>query len=258
MAKSGEFVVSVDVLQQILDDINTIDERIAATSGSEAGNVAVRNSLVRDYQEESVTLAQPVVEALGQYSGAALVGMLYGVIKAVEDAASEEADEALKAVIEERRTKVEPLSDEEMEKVIEDRKQLLASFNTLKTTLSLFGFKEQVDKIPAPRSRLGAPGKRGPTVWGKFQYSINGKPVDEELNTLAYVAKRAGMSVADFKSLMGANNIDIKKIDKTPSWELAVNSDLTVSATALPQFASDFTTEETDENAVEGGEADLI
>lgn len=229
--------LNIDSLRQLKSQITDIDVQLDAVNGGTTGKRSLQNSLVGQADAISTELATPVIEALNDYEGTEKIGAFYGVIDKIETALSEEIDEALEALYESSKTEVPELSEEEISALTDQRKKLSDAFKTLKEALSMFG-NEEAEQIEDPKIRRGRT-SRGPTVWGKFQYAINGEELPETANNLRFVGQRAGLKVSEVKTYMEEAGIDVKNPPR--EWTVELPNSVVMTAVALEQYADDFT-----------------
>lgn len=239
----SELVISPETLQNIVDEINEIDDRLDASSNTSSGKTATRNALIREYQDQAKKTSQSLVKKLSELQGEELVALYHGVLKELESNLSDEADEALEAAHEERKKDIKPLTPEEQEEALKERNEKIEAYRLLRSALEQFGYGDEVKNIEKPRKRRVSSGSRGPNVWGKYQYSINGDQLPEEANKLSFVAKRFGMKVRELKDIFEGQGVDADTLDGS-SFTVKIDDNNTVSAFVLPQYEADFETEE--------------
>lgn len=180
---------SPEGLRKFYQEINGIDEKLDAASGSaKAGRRAVTSQLIAAHQEQVTGYTDSLNENLANLDDETLVAIVSGIQKFLED----QYDDRVDGIVDERiaanksaATEVK-LSDEETAALLERRRSLLKTFDALRTLLSGFPqYEEELGTIPDPKRRTGPRGSRGPRLLSQYDYFVDGEEVPG--NSLAAV-----------------------------------------------------------------------
>lgn len=237
--------VDIDALKAKSDEITELDTVLDAQSGSKAaGKRSVINGLMAANSDEKVVNSF-ITKLRKDLTDEQLYGTYFALLSALSDEIGDEAEQYVEAEVEKNSAQAsEKLPDEEIAEISETRKKKVQEFKALKSILEMFG--TDVSSVPEPKSRRGSRGPRGPRTLSKFQYQVNETPLEDEANSLATVAKLSGnVKVSELKEFITAQGIDLKNPPAEWTAELPHNVG-TLTATVLPEFASDFEEDEED------------
>lgn len=226
-------------------EIAEIDVVLDAQSGSKAaGKRAIRNRLVAESADTDAVSA--VVSRLREnFDGDSLIATFYALVEQLENEFGDEAEQFVTEAVESNTQEdAEKLSDEQVAELQETRKTKVQEFKALANILEMFG--QDISDIPEPKVRRGSRGPRGPRTLSKFQYAVDGKDLDEDVNSLATVAKLCNVKVGELKEHITSQGVDLK--NPPAEWEADLPNDMgRLSATPLPEFADDFSEDEESE-----------
>jgi hypothetical protein len=188
--------VSPETLMSKYQEIQVIDEKIAAASGSQsAGKRAIANRLIEANQETVDQLVSQVAEYLKQLDDASLAGVFSGVVKNLSTQFDEKVNTYLTAEAEARKSEQPEVSQEELTGLVTDRKRLSDEYKALRNILEMFG--SDVSGIPEPKKMTGARGPRGKRAISMFQFAIDGANLSVAENSLSKVAEVGGFEASE-------------------------------------------------------------
>lgn len=231
--------VDKEALVQKSHEIDEIDVTLDAQSGSKAaGKRSVVNSLISG-SANSEFVSSVVSKMTENFEDEELVGTYYSLLAALESEFDDFAENVVDGIVSDKAEEVsEKLSDAELADIQEQRKALVQEFKALKNILEMFG--QDVDDVPEPKIRRGSRGPRGPRTLSKFQYTVNDVALEEDINSLATVAKLSGnIKVKELKEALTAQGIDLSSPPAEWTAELP-NGAGTLVVTPLPEFAAEF------------------
>jgi membrane carboxypeptidase/penicillin-binding protein len=228
------------------NEIAELDQILDAQSGSKAaGKRSVVNKLVANSASTDF-VNQVIAKIRENFTDEELYATFYSLVNSLTDDVGDEAEQYVDSEVEKNQAQAqEKLPEDQIAEISEDRKKKVQEFKALKSILEMFG--TDVSDVPEPKSRRGSRGPRGPRTLSKFQYQVNDTVLDEEVNSLATVAKLAGsVKVAELKAFITEQGVDLKNPPVEWTAQLPNNTG-TLTATALPEFADDFVEDDEDE-----------
>lgn len=218
--------VSLEQLKTFSKDISDLDAKLASASGQgAAAKKAIRERIAAEVATDATKLIGRISKALEETDDKTLVGVLVKLDELVAPL-KERAEKVVTAEQESAKTE----SGESTDKMREDRKKLVLTFNALKTLLEeQLGIDTAEVPLPKRAGGGGKGGKRGPR--GKtsgFNFSIDGKQMGDSQNSFSATAFYAtkgvkeaeGQQSAYLKSLVVAKyGEEFAKLDE---WEVNV------------------------------------
>lgn len=219
----AEIAVSPEVLRNKYSEIVVLDEKIAAASGSDtAGKRAIANNIASETNESWSAVVEQVTGHIETLSGNTLVGTYTALISALNDKFREDVDGILSGLVEERSSDAPEISEEELAKVLADRKVLSDEYKALRNILEMFG--QDVSDIPEPKRMTGSRGPRGPRTLSKFDYAVDGETRSKTQNSLSSIAntvcKDLGWKTKDLREFLVSQGLDIESPSDTWSYTL--------------------------------------
>lgn len=239
--------VDKEALQAKGREIQELDVVLDAQSGSKAaGKRSVRNRLVAESGNSEFVNAV-VYRMREDFSEEELYATFYALLDGLDNDFSDEAEQHVDSLVEAQQSdNFEKLSDDEIQKIQAERKDKVNEFKALANILEMFG--TDISDVSEPKIRRGSRGPRGPRTLSKFQYTINETELEEEVNSLATVAKLSGVKVKELKEHITSQGVDLK--NPPAEWTAELPNDVgTLTATPLPDFVDEFGDDESDEDA---------
>lgn len=246
MAKSSTDF-SPEAITNIYEQIETLDETIDAAGGGGSPKTQLRNQL-RDATQE---VAQPLVSQIEELSteyeddDEAFIGVIQNVSKAFNKY-YQQANKKLSELAEARKDefKQEKVSDKELNAFQEQRQKLYEQLEALETLYSSMGLDFPVE---LPKKRRFSSGTRGPNIWSKFQYALNGDDLPPELNKLSKIKDKFSMDkTKELKEVMEKQGInkDTAAQPENKTWEVKLQDEIgnewVLSARPLPEYESEW------------------
>lgn len=187
MAKSEQGIsVNVDLLMNKYREIAAIDEKLDSITDA-GGKRAIANAIVDETKD---SWEKPVTSVIASLTGISddrvLVGSYTALVKALRESFNERVDKFLTEQKESQGTEVVQLSADEISALTTQRRQLNEEFKALEQVLELFDM--DTSNVPRPKKRTGSRGKRGPRVFSKYVFSIDGTERTASQNSLSSIA----------------------------------------------------------------------
>lgn len=201
MSMTGDITLNVDFLRQVRKEIDNLDEAISSASGGDtAGKRSIIKSILEAQDTSKASAAKEAFDAFWNtsFSFDEKAALFFGLMESLE-AYEEELNGEIKKRIE-AAPKAEKKPLEEIQKLVDRRKELTATFRTVKQLLELYGF--DLSGITDPKKMTGSRGPRGPRALSEFQYAIDGKELSAKENTLSWIASSVGMKSKDFRDYL--------------------------------------------------------
>ena len=207
-------IVDRNTLLATLGEITQIDNQLDASSGtSQAGKRKFSNEL----KAEFASVADAVLTQLkGLFDNPdrvpdirTKVGIFRGVVDGLDAAYGKEIDEYLTQLVESQpKSEAVELSADAIAALSEERKKKVLLFNSMKAIAEAMG--EDVSGIGDVRNRRGSSGPKGPRVFGKYNFSIDGIDQSKSQNTLSHVAKALKFaSTAAFREWLSEQGLNL-------------------------------------------------
>lgn len=206
--------VDKDALLRILGEIKNIDDQLDAASGtSQAGKRKFSNELKAEYAQLGAAVLKSITDLLNNPDRIpniqTKIGVFRSVVDGLDSAYGKEIDEYLQGLVD-AQPKVESaeLSANATAELSEARKKKVSVFQAMKAIAEAMG--EDVSDIGEVRNRRGSSGPKGPRVFGKFNFSIDGIDQSKTQNTLSHVAKALKFaSTASFKEWLAEQGLNL-------------------------------------------------
>lgn len=207
--------VSIDALKAQFEQINDIDQKLAAASGAaSAGKRSILNRAVSDQQDTSGPVVANFVAELenSNFEIETLAGVVYGIIKGLEDSYKDQIDAWLDEQAKELEESAEDISDNERDELVAEAKKLRQVYTAMRNMLEIMG--EDVSSVPEPKRLTGARGARGPRMKKRYNYTFDGKPRSDSMNNISSIfATECGdiegwTGTKDLKEFMANNKFD--------------------------------------------------
>jgi hypothetical protein len=209
-----QITISLSQLTDLGDKIAGIDVTLDALAGKEsAGKRAVVNRLVKAVQDNiDKVLAQLDEQVFSDTpDDDAFIGMYSGLVRGLESKYQKRQDEILDTRTEEIKAETPNLSEEEIKKLAEERKQLVMQFKATKEIFKTFGMPG-VENVEDPKKRTGAVGKRGPRAITQFTWEVDGVRQSPDKDSLTSIAADNDYdSSKELRDAMREAKIDLKK-----------------------------------------------
>lgn len=207
--------VNVGMLQSKYDEISEIDEKLDAASGNEqAGKRALSNRIAEETKSQWEDPVSNIVSSFNQIEDlTVLIGAINGLQKLLKDNFGEKTEAYLKEQVEASKKDAPQVSADEVEQLLNNRKDLVNQYRALKNMLDVFGIDSS--SVPEPKKMTGSRGKRGPRVLTNYAFSIDGKELSASQNSLSAVANNickdiaGGWKVKDLREFLTAQGIDL-------------------------------------------------
>jgi hypothetical protein len=168
--------VTPDKLRAKLAEIEEIDQKLDAASGSEAaGRRALANQLASQYETDWKKPADQITSALNKSEDdpEKVAAIFYGIVNSLTKEFKQQIDAYLDQQVQENKVEQVTLTSEELDKLQKDRKENVDQYRALRQILEMFG--QDVSGIAVPKVRTGARGPRGPRVLQGYEFYIDGK-----------------------------------------------------------------------------------
>lgn len=232
-----------------IERINELDELLGNTAA--AGKTKLRNTLIAE-QEAAV---QPVVTKLSEQikalEGSARHGAFFALIKGLEGVFGKEADEFITKEAEAGKTDSPALSEEERQKIFEERKDL---YQQAKITADVLkAYKTDLSDVQMPAPTKGSVGPKVREI-SKFQFRINDVPLPDDKQSVTSVAEHFGYADAkSFKAFLKENNLSLGKADlaKTNGFKVTMPNGEVLSAVRQGEQVAEPTAAEVNTTPVE-------
>jgi hypothetical protein len=211
--------VDVNTLLDKYQEIASVDEQLDAASGSEqAGKRALANSVSAETQKSWEKPVSNLVKTIqGFDSPELIVGTYTAIQKALRDNFQEQVDKFLTELAASRQSETVTLTPEQLEELNTARKQLVEEYKAIANILEMFKF--DISGVPTPKKRTGSRGPRGPRVFGRYVFSIDGKERTASQNSLSSIAntvcKDLGWATADLRNFLVENGFDVENPPET-------------------------------------------
>lgn len=247
MAEQG-LSVNVSMLLEKGQEIAAIDEQLDAASGSEqAGKRALANSISAETQKDWEKTVGNLVKAFSNIEDATLlVGAFTAVQRSLKENFGEQVDKTLTELHASRKTEQITLSPEELESLTANRKQLVEEFKALDNILDMFGF--DTSGVPKPKKRTGSRGPRGPRVFGRYVYSIDGTERTASQNSISSIAntvcKELEWSTEQLRNFLTENGFDTE--NPPESFEVVLPDPVNKTLSMVAKVADEDDVEEGD------------
>lgn len=223
--------VDLATAQELFSEIESLDEVIAAASGStEAGKRAIANQIAAETESEYSKTVSQVVSAITKIEDEKVqVGLFTALQTALKKNFGEAVETYLNKEVEARKTDTPSVSPEELEKAVTDRKELVNRFKALKNLLDMWGEDTSVlGEIKQWRGPRGPQGKRGPRLPKNLQLSIDGKDRSATQNSLSSIAAtvckgegfESDWSANDLRTWLGEQGFDFENVPATFEYTL--------------------------------------
>lgn len=190
--KVMELNLSMDALTENSAKIAAIDTQLAAASGNEA---SVKKALVEKvalaHHEAVDSIVEKVIASLSKQPDEIIVGLTYRLSEALDTTFAPKVD----AYITEQVKSTVSASQEQIEGLKAQRKELITIDQALRTVLRSYGFKDEVDATPEPKRAGG--GRRAESTGGTvksgknkegYRYQLDGKDRPNSTNTFSSLA----------------------------------------------------------------------
>lgn len=216
MAKEQGINVSADALMEKYQEIAKMDEIIAAASGNDAaGKRAIANSIATETENKWAPTVEQILDAFTKLDENTLVGAFTGLTSRMKERYGETVDKYLEIQKEARKSDAPSVSEEELNATLASRREAVEQYKALRGILVTFG--RDVSHVPEPKKHTGSRGKRGPRVFSKFVFSIDGVERPASQNNLSSIANsvckdcsETGWKVADLKAFLQAQGLDLE------------------------------------------------
>lgn len=224
--------VTPEALRAKVNEILELDEQLAAASGSTAlGKRALANSITSEREGVWRELVDAVVNKIAEAESdnEALVALVTALDKGVTDRFGKQVDEFLQAQVEANSSEQIKLSDDELQNLTNHAKELRKQEKALREILVMFGMN--VDDIPEPKRLTGSRGKRGPRVFSRYNYSVDGQPRTESQNSLSSIANTVApddWNTPKLREFISSQGIDIN--NPPDEWSVTLPNGKVVSA----------------------------
>lgn len=256
---SDSLNVSVDELQAIYDQIDTLDNKIAAATGSESmGKRAYLNSLANEHQEAFSDFVGQVLAQIKNLESeptqlAAVVTLLD---KAISDSFGKVVEELATTYVNENKQDTPEVSDTEVADWTKDRKILSERYKALRGVLEMFGF--DVSVVPEPKKMTGSRGPRGPRTLSSFNYFVDGKERSKTQNSLGSIANTILKdtpygNAKDLRNFLVEQGLDVNNPPDEWAFDVPVGDGKTINIKAVKteekdEFSSSDDNDEEPEN----------
>lgn len=241
--------VTPDALRDIVRKIEEIDVQLDAASGSSASVSRLAESTLLDEQATNYKdFVDSVVQGISDAdSTETKVATVLALGRILDSTFKSEVADFMKARVEElsKQQEESDLTDEEISELEAQRKQLNEQYKAVRQLLEMFD--QDISDIPEPKIRTGSRGKRGPRTLNTYHYRVNETDLPEESDSLAMVAKIAGVKkVSELKKFITDQGIDLKSPPNEWQAELP-NKQGTVYATKKVEFIEADAQDDSDE-----------
>lgn len=227
----AEISISPDSLRAVYDQIADLDIRIdASTGGKAAGKRAVKNTIKAETEASWTKQVSKVEDFL---NGIEDQSVLLGTVTALSDLLknyAEKTDAFLTEQVDSQKSDVEPVSQEEVVSLLEERKTLVEQYGTLRDVLELFAtsnpeFSEALSTIPQVKNRRATSGGgKRPREISMFSLTIDGEVQAEA--TLSSIAAEEGITTGELKEHLKSQGVELTKsgLDGKDSFEATLPS----------------------------------